>query len=159
MTRRSEWKLNSASTRRPWKTKHPTLSRSPRNLDANARRAEEAKCQLEREIVERLQLEAELRRLATMDALTGALNRRRFFELGQLKLTHDRDVSQEIAVLMVDIDHFKLINDRHGHPVGDEALKHVVRRLRSALRQGDLIGRLGGEEFAIMLPAITKRPR
>ncbi len=133
----------------------PYLVSLAEESDANARRAEEAKCQLEREIVERLQLEAELRRLATMDALTGALNRRRFFELGQLELTHDRDVSQEIAVLMVDIDHFKLINDRHGHPVGDEALKHVVRRLRSALRQGDLIGRLGGEEFAIMLPAIT----
>jgi diguanylate cyclase (GGDEF)-like protein len=123
--------------------------------DANARRAEQARHQLEREIAGRRQLEADLRRLATTDALTGTLNRRRFFELGQRKLSRGPDIRQEIAVLMVDIDHFKLINDRHGHPVGDEALMHVVRRLRSALRRFDLIGRLGGEEFAIMLPAIT----
>ena len=123
--------------------------------DANAQRAEEARRQIEREIAERRLLEAELRRLATTDALTGTLNRRRFFELGQQELIRIRDLDQEIAVLMVDIDHFKLINDRNGHPVGDEALKHVVSRLRSALRQVDLIGRLGGEEFAIMLPAIS----
>ena len=127
--------------------------------DANARRAEQARHRLEREIAGRRQLEAELRRLAATDALTGTLNRRRFFELGQRKLSRGPDIKQEIAVLMVDIDHFKLINDRHGHPVGDEALKHVVSRLRSALRRVDLIGRLGGEEFAIMLPAYHRSGR
>ena len=123
--------------------------------DANARRAAEAKCQLEREIAERRQLEAELRRLATTDALTNTLNRRQFFALGLGELARARESEHGLGVLMVDIDHFKLINDRYGHPVGDEALKHLVERLRAGLRRGDLIGRLGGEEFAIILPTVT----
>ena len=60
-----------------------------------------------------------------------------------------------MAVLMIDIDHFKAINDRFGHPVGDLALQHVASQLRAGVRRVDLIGRLGGEEFAIVLPAVT----
>ncbi len=119
--------------------------------DANARRAEEAKRQLEQEIAERTRLEAELRRLATTDALTNALNRRRFFELAQHEMVHAREAGLEFGLLMVDIDHFKTINDRYGHPVGDAALRHLVGLLHKALRKVDLIGRLGGEEFAIVL--------
>ncbi len=121
-------------------------------FDANARRAEQAKCALEREIARRRQLEAELQRLATTDPLTGALNRRQIFELGQQALRRLRQSKQAFGLLMIDIDHFKRINDRHGHPMGDAALQHVVNCLRSGLRQTDLIGRVGGEEFAIMLP-------
>jgi diguanylate cyclase (GGDEF)-like protein len=66
-----------------------------------------------------------------------------------------RRSKQAFGLLMIDIDHFKMINDRHGHPVGDAALKHVVHCLRAGLRQTDLIGRVGGEEFAIMLPTTT----
>jgi diguanylate cyclase (GGDEF)-like protein len=123
--------------------------------DANARRAEDANRQLEHEIAERRLLEAELLRLATTDALTGALNRRQLFKLGQQELLRVRELGEGLAVLMVDIDHFKYINDQHGHPVGDEALKHVVGRLRAGVRRVDLIGRVGGEEFAIVLSAIT----
>ena len=120
--------------------------------DANARRAEQAKCALEREMARRRQLEAELQRLATTDPLTGALNRRQIFELGQQALRRLRQSRQAFGLLMIDIDHFKRINDRHGHPIGVVALQHVVNCLRSGLRQTDLIGRVGGEEFAIMLP-------
>lgn len=123
--------------------------------DANARRAEQAKCELEREIARRRQLETELHRLATTDPLTGTLNRRQFFELGQKALHRRRRPRQSFGLLMIDIDHFKMINDRHGHPMGDAALKHVVHCLRSGLRQTDLIGRIGGEEFAIVLPAAS----
>ncbi len=125
--------------------------------DANARRAEAAKQQLVREIAERRQLEVELRRLATTDALTGTLNRRQLFTLGERELARARERAQGLGVVMVDIDHFKVVNDQYGHPVGDEALKHVVGRLRAGVRRVDLIGRLGGEEFAVVLPRIAAK--
>jgi diguanylate cyclase (GGDEF)-like protein len=122
--------------------------------EENARKANAARQQLEHEIAERRKLEAQLREMATTDALTGALNRVQLMNLGQRELERARRIGQGLAVLMLDIDHFKAINDRYGHPVGDLALQHVVGTLRSRLRRIDLLGRLGGEEFAILLPAI-----
>jgi diguanylate cyclase (GGDEF)-like protein len=124
--------------------------------DENARRAEKAKQQLEQEIAERRQLEAQLRRLATTDGLTGTLNHAEFLALGQRELGRVRQLDQCLAVLMLDIDHFKLINDRYGHLAGDEALKHFVAQLRAGVRGIDLLGRLGGEEFAIVLPVVSR---
>ena len=124
------------------------------SADENARRAEEANRQLEHEIAERRQLEAQLRRMATTDGLTGTLNRARFLALGRRELERSLQAGRGLAVLMLDIDHFKLINDRYGHLAGDEALKHFVAQLRTGVRSIDLLGRLGGEEFAIVLPAI-----
>jgi diguanylate cyclase (GGDEF)-like protein len=123
--------------------------------DESARRAEEAKQQLEQEIAERRQLEAQLRRMATTDGLTGTLNHAQFLLMGQRELERVRQRHQSLALLMLDIDHFKLINDRYGHLIGDEALKHLVVQLRAGIRAIDLLGRMGGEEFAIVLPTIS----
>jgi len=123
--------------------------------DESARKVEEAKKALEREIVERRQLEARLRQMATTDGLTGALNRSGFLALCQNELDQRAEADRGMALMMLDVDHFKLINDRYGHAGGDLALKHLVSALGSRIRRGDLLGRLGGEEFAILLPKIA----
>ena len=123
--------------------------------DANAQAAEEANRQLEREVAERRLLESKLRHMATTDALTGTLNRAQFLTLGQRELDRVRERGLDLAVLMLDIDHFKAINDHYGHAVGDDALRHLVAGLRVGTRRIDLLGRLGGEEFALVLPAIA----
>jgi diguanylate cyclase (GGDEF)-like protein/PAS domain S-box-containing protein len=104
------------------------------------------------DISERKRLEAELWEMATTDVLTGLFNRRHFMarlaeELARLqRLEH-----HHVSVLMLDIDHFKLINDTYGHAVGDEMLKHIAGLMHHELRRIDTIGRLGGEEFSIFL--------
>ncbi|MBL8672264.1 MAG: diguanylate cyclase [Alphaproteobacteria bacterium] len=97
-------------------------------------------------------LEAELRRLATSDPLTGAANRRFFLERANAEWERFRRYGRPLAVLMLDIDHFKRINDTYGHPVGDEALRALTAAIGAKLRNNDMLGRLGGEEFAVLLP-------
>ncbi|NOX75521.1 MAG: diguanylate cyclase [Gammaproteobacteria bacterium] len=94
------------------------------------------------------QLQDHLRQKAFSDSLTGLANHQAIHRQLQQMLTEgDKDV----AVVMVDIDHFKAINDQHGHPVGDKVLVEVTRRLRAALRDFDFLGRYGGEEFLLVL--------
>lgn len=121
----------------------------------SVRNVEIARLALEREVAERRHLETELRRMATTDGLTGALNRSAFLTAGEGAMDRIRPPEQALVVLMVDVDHFKAVNDRYGHAGGDLALKHVVATLRSAIRDHDLLGRLGGEEFAVVLPSVT----
>jgi diguanylate cyclase (GGDEF)-like protein len=95
-----------------------------------------------------------LRELSLRDGLTGIANRRRFDETLEVELHHAAHSTAPISLLLVDIDHFKALNDRCGHQRGDECLIQVATALASAsLRQGDLVARYGGEEFAVILPA------
>ncbi|MGA0595343.1 GGDEF domain-containing protein [Enterovirga sp. CN4-39] len=96
--------------------------------------------------------ELELRILATTDPLTGALSRRGFRDEGGRMLALALRHRQDISCLMLDVDHFKAVNDRHGHVVGDLVLALVAETCRGALRKTDLLGRLGGEEFGVLLP-------
>lgn len=106
-----------------------------------------------RDITERERTQAELRAMATTDFLTGLANRRHFIArmTDELARMQRRD-SLDAAVLMLDLDHFKGINDRYGHATGDAMLKHFASLLQSELRKVDTAGRVGGEEFAILLP-------
>lgn len=105
------------------------------------------------DISERKKLEDELRRLAMIDPLTGVLNRRSFFALAEQEVSRCRRHPGELAVIMLDIDHFKQVNDNFGHQAGDEVLRLIASVFNAALRDNDVIGRLGGEEFACILPA------
>lgn len=96
--------------------------------------------------------EERLRRLSITDPLTGAFNRRHFFEVAEQEVTRARRYGRPIGLLALDIDHFKRINDTHGHAVGDEALRLFTESCRGILRTNDLLGRMGGEEFAVLLP-------
>ncbi len=102
-------------------------------------------------------LEAQLRELATSDPLTGLDNRRAFLEKATALLEHCRRHHQDCAVLMLDIDRFKSINDRFGHAVGDQAIIACANALRATLRDADVVGRMGGEEFAALLPLAGER--
>ncbi len=96
---------------------------------------------------------SELLHLATMDGLTGTLNRTSFLEHAAAALAQSQRRAQPAAVLMLDADHFKAVNDTHGHDGGDAALRALGQAIAAASRTGDIAGRLGGEEFAIVLPA------
>jgi diguanylate cyclase (GGDEF)-like protein len=95
---------------------------------------------------------AGLERQATTDYLTGIANLRRFSEAGKQEIQRARRYGRPLAVLMLDLDHFKQVNDTYGHAVGDGVLVSIAATFRSVLRDIDVYGRLGGEEFAILLP-------
>lgn len=105
--------------------------------------------------VSRRRLEAlnrDLRRLALTDSLTGCASRRHFLDLLEAERVRCLRSAAPFCLLALDIDHFKMINDRHGHAMGDRALGHFADCVRRVLRAGDSLGRLGGEEFAVLLP-------
>jgi diguanylate cyclase (GGDEF)-like protein len=107
-------------------------------------------------ITDRKLLEFELARLAATDSLTGLPNRRYFLETANLEVERVRRFGTAASLVMIDLDHFKAVNDTYGHPVGDEALHSLAQVCKKLLRQIDVIARIGGEEFVIMLPGTNE---
>ena len=107
------------------------------------------------DLTEQKRIEERLRELATTDALTGTLNRRRLFEVAEEEIARVARYERPLCVAMLDLDHFKQINDRFGHAVGDEALRLTGAALRAQLRRQDQVGRYGGEEMLVILPETT----
>ncbi|WP_269532994.1 GGDEF domain-containing protein [Chitinimonas sp. BJYL2] len=105
------------------------------------------------DITELHELKEELERQASTDSLTGIANRRSFYEHAEREYTRSRRHAFPLSVIAIDVDHFKRINDEYGHPVGDAVLQDVAACCRIALRNEDMLGRTGGEEFAILLPS------
>ena len=100
-------------------------------------------------------VEQEMRCLASYDSLTGLLSRHAFFDNANNYVSLAKREHRPFSVMIIDLDHFKLINDRYGHPAGDAVLKLFADVTNSVARRSDIVGRLGGEEFAIVLPNTT----
>jgi diguanylate cyclase (GGDEF)-like protein len=119
-----------------------------------------------RELMTRVRLEheqertrvllAQLERLSHEDPLTGLANRRRWDAELSSVCTGARESGGLVSLLLLDLDHFKQINDAHGHPGGDEVLRRVAGLLSGGVRGGDLVARLGGDEFAVLMPGATE---
>ena len=106
------------------------------------------------DVTESVDLRRELEVRASTDTLTGCLNRAAIFEFLDLALRSARESRVGVAVIFVDLDRFKDINDQYGHAAGDKALLSAAARIRGAIRHGDALGRLGGDEFLVVCPAV-----
>jgi diguanylate cyclase (GGDEF)-like protein len=109
-----------------------------------------------RDITEKKSLLHELEKQAHIDYLTGVNNRRYFMQQAELELARTKRYNTHLSILTMDIDLFKQVNDNYGHKVGDQVLKKLAAICSEALREIDIIGRVGGEEFAILLPETDK---
>lgn len=105
-----------------------------------------------RDVTDKLDLIEKLAQQANHDDLTGLCNRRFLIQQAQLELTRAKRYAYPLSLFMLDIDHFKVVNDQYGHVAGDAVLKQLSALMKHLLREHDLIGRVGGEEFAVLLP-------
>lgn len=138
--------------RREWMRELDNIALAVQAFGAALARLSQYAIELEQEIAERQKAQAQLLELATTDSLTGLHNRRHFMESAQQELDRARRYQTPLSLALLDADHFKAVNDRYGHPVGDQALQMLAATGRRLLRDIDLFARIGGEEFAILLP-------
>jgi len=141
-----------ALLRREWLRELDNIAIAVEAFGAALARISQYTIDLEQEIAERQKAQAQLLELATTDSLTGLHNRRYFMESASQELDRARRYQTPLSLLLLDADHFKSVNDRYGHPVGDQALQTLAIIGRRVLREVDLFARIGGEEFAILLP-------
>jgi diguanylate cyclase (GGDEF)-like protein/PAS domain S-box-containing protein len=128
------------------------ISPLPGRMDEDP--SQPAYCMIIRDISDKRELSQSLRQAAYCDHLTGLYNRRAFFEAADLELARRKKAMRPVALIMLDADHFKAINDRLGHPAGDEVLRQLALAMRCVCRQVDILARVGGEEFAVLLPSV-----
>lgn len=121
-------------------------------IDTKAREFSESEIAMLDKFARIVVADLELRRIAGKDQLTGALTRRGFIERVSQEIERHNRYDRPASLAMIDIDYFKAINDTHGHATGDAVLREIARLLRSEARPNDLLGRLGGEEFAMLMP-------
>ena len=130
-------------------------------LNAQERRLKDYQRVLESAVEKRTKelndINVKLEILASTDSLSGVKNRRSFYESSTPMIKYTRRENKSLAVFMIDIDKFKMVNDIYGHAVGDEIIKSVALKIEDTLRTSDIFGRLGGEEFATILPNTTER--
>ena len=112
-----------------------------------------AYCMIVRDISDKREASESQRKATFCDYLTGLANRRAFFEAAELELERRKQSTRPTAMIMIDADHFKAINDRFGHPAGDAVLRHLAVALSAVFRSVDVVARVGGEEFAVLLPS------
>jgi diguanylate cyclase (GGDEF)-like protein len=127
------------------------IGRLARTLEHMARRVETHTAQLEQQVIERTRV---LERLAYADFLTGLLNRRGILDRIEMERNRLARSGGKLGVLILDVDHFKRVNDLYGHDLGDAALVHVANRIRAVMRSYDVCSRWGGEEFLVIVPGI-----
>jgi diguanylate cyclase (GGDEF)-like protein/PAS domain S-box-containing protein len=111
-------------------------------------------CMIIRDISDKREVSESLRQATYCDHLTGLFNRRAFFEAGDMELARRKKAVRPVSLLILDADHFKAINDGHGHPAGDAVLRHLAATMKNLCRQVDVLARIGGEEFAVLLPSV-----
>ncbi len=109
-----------------------------------------------RDVTQQVKLNREVEYLAITDSLTGLWNRRHFFYLGEPVLQRAVRYESPLSILMIDLDHFKKVNDTYGHAIGDEVLRELACLLKEQLRKADIVARYGGEEFVVLLPEVNK---
>jgi diguanylate cyclase (GGDEF)-like protein/PAS domain S-box-containing protein len=131
------------------------ISPLPERDAADADPGDAAYCMVVRDISDKRDAIESRNRAVFVDHLTGVANRRAFFEAAELELQRNRRAPRPTALILIDADHFKRVNDRYGHPGGDAALRELGRLLASTFRQVDVVARVGGEEFAVLLPSTT----
>jgi diguanylate cyclase (GGDEF)-like protein len=112
-----------------------------------------AYCLILRDITDKREASEERRKAAFCDHLTGLSNRRAFFEAAELELARSRHAPRPTALILIDVDRFKGINDGFGHAGGDAALRHLSLALKATFREADVVARIGGEEFAVLMPS------
>ncbi|MBV8123638.1 MAG: sensor domain-containing diguanylate cyclase [Paucibacter sp.] len=117
---------------------------------------EPAYCLIIRDISDKRDASENLRKAAYCDHLTGLSNRRAFFEAADLELLRRKKALRPVSLIMLDADHFKAINDQYGHPAGDAVLCQLAATMRAVCRQVDVLARIGGEEFAVILPSVDQ---